>query len=977
MLKEPADVLTADPAVPAVPAPSPGRDGHPATATPAERALADVLADVVGKPVDPESHFFDDLGADSMVMAQFCARVRKRTDLPSVSIKDVYRHPTIRDLATALAPAPTPAPAPDPVEDALVSVLADVVGKPVTPTSHVFDDLGADSMVMAQFCARVRKRTDLPSVSIKDVYAHPTIRELASALAAPPPGAGTVPAPTVPAPAPVPTAAQAPATGGPPASTLRYALVGTLQVLAFLAYAYLVAVVATTGFDWISDGRTLVDEYLRAVVFGAATLLGVIVTPVVAKWVLIGRFTPQEFPVWSLAYVRFWVVKTLIRANPLVLFFGGSPIYLLYLRALGARIGRGVTILATKQVPVAIDLLTVGDHTVIRRESVFACYRAHAGSIQTGPVTIGRDVLVGEATVLDIDTSIGDGAQLGLRSTLQRGQAVPAGEHWHGNPAQRTDVDYRVVPPAPCGTRRRIAYSLWQFLTVVLLSLPLSIGGIAMLLVLWPEIGALLDPGPLAFANLTFYVHAAEVSAVLFFGSVLLALLVATTVPRVLNLFITPDRVYPLYGFHYAVQRGITRLTNRKFLTGLFGDSSYIVSYLRWIGYDLSEVVQTGSNFGTNVTHDTPYHVTVGTGTMVADGLTVVNTDYSATSFRVSRATIGPHSFLGNGIIYPPQSKMGENCLLATKVQLPIEGPVRDDVGLLGSPAFEIPRSVERDGTFDHYKSAEELPVRLAAKNHYNLRTMAWFLVLRWVNYLGLTLLALAAADLHHSLGALSIFAAELGIVLFTIAFGVLVERANLRFGRLEPQFCSIYDPYFWWHERYWKLLWNPALFNGTPMKGLMWRLVGVRVGRRLFDDGADIPERTLVTIGDDCTLNAQTWLQAHSQEDGAFKSDTITLGNGVTLGMVAWTHYGVTLGDGAVLAADSFLMKGEEIPPGEHWGGNPAEELPEVPPALPAPSLRRLPAAAVVPPRIDPVPVSSSGGRHRAGPRHLTPTAR
>src|SRR3712207_7271434 len=49
-------------------------------------------------------------------------------------------------------------------------------------------------------------------------------------------------------------------------------------------------------------------------------------------------------------------------------------------------IGRGVTILA-KQVPVATDLLTIGDDTAIRRESAFPCYRAHAGLVQTGPVT--------------------------------------------------------------------------------------------------------------------------------------------------------------------------------------------------------------------------------------------------------------------------------------------------------------------------------------------------------------------------------------------------------------------------------------------------------------------------------------------------------------------------------------------------------------------------------------------------------------
>ena len=36
-------------------------------------------------------------------------------------------------------------------------------------------------------------------------------------------------------------------------------------------------------------------------------------------------------------------------------------------------------------------------------------------------------------------------------------------------------------------------------------------------------------------------------------------------------------------------------------------------------------------------------------------------------------------------------------CLLGTKTMIPIDGPVRENVGLLGSPAFEIPRMVERD----------------------------------------------------------------------------------------------------------------------------------------------------------------------------------------------------------------------------------------------------------------------------------------
>ena len=102
--------------------------------------------------------------------------------------------------------------------------------------------------------------------------------------------------------------------------------------------------------------------------------------------------------------------------------------------------------------PVCTDLLTIGDGTVIRKDSFLIGYRAHAGVIQTGPVTLGRDVFVGEKTVLDINTRMGDGAQLGHTSTLHSGQTVPAGERWHGSPAERTEVDYRTVPPAACSS---------------------------------------------------------------------------------------------------------------------------------------------------------------------------------------------------------------------------------------------------------------------------------------------------------------------------------------------------------------------------------------------------------------------------------------------------------------------------------------------------------------------------------------------
>jgi non-ribosomal peptide synthetase-like protein len=799
----------------------------------------------------------------------------------------------------------------------------------VSVDSHFFDDLGANSLLLARFCAQVRKQPHPPPLSMKDVYLQPTIRSLATTLEGRTPA---VPAGAGPA---VPASGQAPVSGRHPApdpvalpvGTAQYVRCGALQLLVFVMYACLGALLIERSYTWISAGDGLLDGYARAVAFGGATFLALCIMPILLKWLLIGRWKRQEIPIWSLAYFRFWVVKVLIRSNPLAL-FAGSPLYVLYLRALGAKIGRGVAIFS-RTVPVCTDLLTIGDDTVIRKDSFFTGYRARTGMIQTGRVTIGKDVLVGELTVLDIETSMGDRAQLGHSSSLQTGQAVPAGQRWHGSPAQRTDTDYRMVGPARCGTARRACYSLVQLLNVLVLTMPLGAGGATLLLTEFP-LGELLTPASAAFTSWTFYREVLVLSFVLFFGGLLASLLLVVSVPRVLNLALRPGRVYPLYGLHYAIQRAIGRLTNQKSLTYLFGDSSYIVHYLRILGYDLSRVEQTGSNFGVEVKHDTPYLSCVGSGTMVSDALSFINADFSSTSFRVSQVSIGERNFLGNNIGYPAQGRTGNNCLLATKVMIPVDGEVRENTGLLGSPCFEIPRSVQRDGAFDVLKSGAEFRRRLHAKNRHNTVTMGLYLLVRWFFLFAVLLLGLLAADLFPAIGVAAAALTGLVLVGFTVAYFVLVDRATTEFRSLRPRFCSIYDSYFWYHERFWKV---PAtaylqMFNGTPFKNLVWRLLGVRIGRRVFDDGCGMTERTLVTIGHDCTLNAGSTIQCHSLEDGTFKSDRSTLGSGCTLGVNAFVHYGVTMGDGAVLDADAFLMKGEEIGPQARWRGNPATEF-------------------------------------------------
>ncbi|WP_328727579.1 Pls/PosA family non-ribosomal peptide synthetase [Streptomyces sp. NBC_00259] len=855
--------------------------------------MAEVLAGVLGvEEVPVEGDFFTELGADSLVMARFCARIRKRDDLPTVSMTDVYRHPMIRSLAAAFTDAtPTPGPTPTPAP-------ASVPASPAVPA-----------------------QAEAPSGAVSGAPS-------GSPEPSPEPPSGL---PDEPGPASrsrsgsrVPDGARAVVP-----DTWQYVWCGASQLLLFLLFSSLGALAGSHGCQWAAAGSGAAGFYLRAVVFGGAVFLGLCALPVVAKWLLIGRFTARRIPVWSAGYLRFWCVKTLIRTSPVRL-LTGSPLYVLYLRALGAKVGRGAVVFS-KHIPVCTDLLTIGEGTVVRKDVHFSCYRAHAGAIETGPVTLGRQVTVSEQTVLDVGTSMGDGAQLGHASALHTGQSVPAGQAWHGSPAQPAGgTDFRAVVPARCGSLRRALYGLWQLSGMVLVYLPLTMAGVGVLLTALPQSGRLLTSGPPPVTSAAFYGETLAVSFVVFFGALLARLLLAGTVPRLLSrLFLTPGRVYPLYGFHHGIQRAVTRMTNVKFLTLLFGDSSAIVHYLRHLGYDLRRIEQTGSNFGSLVKHDSPYLSDVGSGTVVADGLSIVNADFSSTSFRLSRASIGAHNFLGNNIAYPSRGRTGDNCLLATKVMVPIDGPVREGVGLLGSPAFEIPRTVLRDTRLDHISGAD-LRGRLAAKNRHNAVTAVLHLLVRWVHFFGVTLIALAAARLHHSLGAAVFAPAALCTLVFTVVYFVLAERAVTARRPMKPLACSIYEPSFWQHERFWKLATHTYMqaFNGTPFKPLVWRMLGVRIGRRVFDDGASITERTLTTIGDDCTLNAASKIQCHSQEDGAFKRDDATIGAGVTLGVGAFVHYGVTVGDHAQLAADSFLMKGEEVPPNARWGGNPAREV-------------------------------------------------
>ena len=137
---------------------------------------------------------------------------------------------------------------------------------------------------------------------------------------------------------------------------------------------------------------------------------------------------------------------------------------------------------------------------------------------------------------------------------------------------------------------------------------------------------------------------------------------------------------------------------------------------------------------------------------------------------------------------------------------IPIDGPVRENVGLLGSPAFEIPRMVDRDRDMNASFDEATRRARLRRKNVYNAVTAGIFLAARFMAVFAAVLLWTAALGYYDRFGVLALFAGTVAIGRRQIVLYVLLERASLAFKRLEPKLTSIYEPYFWFHERHWKM---------------------------------------------------------------------------------------------------------------------------------------------------------------------------
>jgi non-ribosomal peptide synthetase-like protein len=154
-----------------------------------------------------------------------------------------------------------------------------------------------------------------------------------------------------------------------------------------------------------------------------------------AKWILVGRFGPGERPLWSGFVWRNELADTFVEmlAVPwLAGSVGGTPWMGVWLRSLGAKVGRGVWC-ETYWLPES-DLIRLGDAATVNRGCVVQTHLFHDRIMRMDTVTLDAGATLGPHGIVLPGVTVGADATVGPASLVMRGEHVPAAGRWLGNP---------------------------------------------------------------------------------------------------------------------------------------------------------------------------------------------------------------------------------------------------------------------------------------------------------------------------------------------------------------------------------------------------------------------------------------------------------------------------------------------------------------------------------------------------------------
>jgi non-ribosomal peptide synthetase-like protein len=839
--------------------------------------------------------------------------------------------PVSAPLGSSSGPRTAPATS---VEAELAEEWARALGTgEVSVTDDFFCDLGGHSLTAARLISALRGRPGMAHLGMGDLYAHPTVRDLAAFVSA---------APSSPAPPSHEDTGPAPLRH----SSARVWACGVAQLLLLQLWLLLLgapsllllyAVLLRFGIDVAIADHSQVLTRLSALglVPLAALWAGWFVTmlfllPAVGGRLMLRGIAPGWHPLWGVTYLRFWLYGRIVALAPLRL-LAGTPLMSPYLRLLGAEIGRRCHISGTMSVPTFVR---VGSGTSIGFLARVQPYDVRDGWLRLAPVRIGADAHIGANSVVLAGACVGDGASVGEQSLVHADQSIPDGEHWAGSPAapdrrpelldtmaERADDRPWTVPV--------VAGYLAGMLLLTLLPLVIALPSTALLIVVAVTRGSQATLAATVAAGPLFVLT----SCLVLMGAIRL------TQPT------APPGVHSARG-GFALRKWLAMNVSALSitLTRTIYCTLYVLPFLRATGLRLGRwcEIAVPAFIDTRMT-------VLGDECFLAGGIIVAPPVYHRGMLALGRAELDRRGFVGNMAQVPGDRRMGDSSLLGVLSVAPAR-PMDPETTWLGSPPIFLPRrqaSRRFPERLLYRPTRAQVVVRLLVELP---RLLLPQIILSASAVIGIW----AAIHLASALPVLVVPAVlpPLGLALGLAATLVVVALKWLVIGVYRPRV----EPYWSIWVRRTELITGlfetvvmPGLaagLYGTPWLAPLLRLFGVHIGRRTWLAASGGTEFDLVHIGDDAAVGEGTAVQTHLFEDRVMKMSHVRVADGASVGGSAVVLYDAEVGRAGFLDSLSLAMKGELLPPATRWRGIPARPT-ETTPALGTPTRSTIDATA------------------------------
>jgi non-ribosomal peptide synthetase-like protein len=790
----------------------------------------------------------------------------------------------------------------------------------VSVTDDFFLDLGGHSLLAARMVSELRKTPAFRTLSMLDVYEEPTIAALAARFKdsetcreeGPAPGAGSSTSATTRSPVPF----------------LRHFMCGAAQLVS------LVFILSFFALQWLAPYLTYTvlteEEYdlLPSILGALASLILLyplmVLIPIAVKWLVIGRYKPGVYPLWGAYYFRWWLVTTIEAAVP-VGYMAGTPLLNIYLRLMGARVGRNVHL--DSDGFAIYDLLQIGDDSSINVDTNLLGYTVEDGYLKLGSITLGKRCFVGTRAAVRENTVLEDDAALEDLSLLPRGKTIPRGQVWSGSPAEQrlepagrahvnasqNDSPEPGIPGRPSLLRRfcvGLLHALGLLLFPVLVVLPLF-------------------PGIVLMNRLNCqdqYYSYLFLSPLVALSFVVLLCLEIAAVKWLLLGKVQPGQ-YPLNSLFYFRKWFVDQTMDLSLdILGPLYASVYLVPWYRLLGARLGKGAEVST-----ASFISPDLLSLGEESFIADSVSLGAPRVRGGVIKLGCNHVGRRSFIGNSAMLPPDTVIGDSVLIGCLSAPPARpaDALREDSAWLGSPAIFLPERQRTTGfgeeaTFN--PSAKLRALRAAVEFVRLISPSTGFIVL-----LSLMFSALLLLHDSYSLGVTLLFFPVLYVGCGLMAALVTIVAKWLLVGRYRAGEQPLWCTFVWRNELINALhehLAGPFLvgpLSGTPFLSWYFRLLGARIGKRVYMETTDLSEFDLVRIGDEAALNADCTIQTHLFEDRVMKISTIDIGPHCTVGAGSLVLYDTRMEEGSLLGDLSLLMKGEGLAAGTAWQGIPA----------------------------------------------------